>query len=293
FGVTVQGAGAHVEGALVLDGLPVAQVERGIAHEQADQFPVGHVHHGLARFGEPVSGLGMRQGPLLVEAVDVGARHHPRFALFEAAAHADVPVGQRDQGFAGRQLRHGQTGTGHLPRVHLVAWPVRAVLGGVTGLAGVAVLAVPVADRFFSWAWPRSRPVGVSGAGCWGAGFSAARRSASASTTTFAPASARAWAWSSRFTPITYPKLPARPACTPEIASSITTASAGSTPSAWAPARKVSGAGLPGRERSAATRPSMRASNSSLTPAASTTAAPLAEAVTIAVARPAVRTARR
>src|SRR5699024_7821480 len=107
--------------------------------------------------------------------------------------------------------------------------PVRAVLGGVTGLAGVAVLAVPVAHRFFSWAWPRSRPVGVSvgvmfdgaavgaagsgagadglavveapvagvpGAGVLGADFSPARSSARSSTTTFAPASARAWAWS-------------------------------------------------------------------------------------------------
>src|SRR5699024_12513659 len=41
--------------------------------------------------------------------------------------------------------------------MHLVAGPVRAVLGGVPGFAGVAVLAVAVAHRFFSWAWPRSR----------------------------------------------------------------------------------------------------------------------------------------
>src|SRR5699024_9915381 len=226
-----------------------AQVERGIAHEQTDQLPVGHVHHGLAGFGEPVPGLGMRQRALLVEAVDVGARDHARFALLQAAAQADMPVGQGEQGLAGGQFGHGQAGAGHLPGAHLVAGPVRAVLGGVTGLAGVAVLAVPVAHRFFSWAWPHSRSAGASGAGT-----SAASSSARSSTTTSAPAFASASAWSSRFTPITYPKLPARPACTPEIASSITTASAGSTPSACAPARKVSGAGLPGRERSAADR---------------------------------------
>src|SRR5699024_9508402 len=77
-------------------------------------------------------------------------------------------VGQGEQGLAGRQFRHGQAGAGHFPGVHLVAGPVRAVLGGVTGFSGVAVLAVPVAHRFFSWAWPRSRPAGFSVGGVAG-----------------------------------------------------------------------------------------------------------------------------
>ena len=66
-------------------------------------------------------------------------------------------------------------------------------------------------------------------------------------TTTSAPCARSASAWPVRSTPTTQPKRPARPASTPASASSNTAACAGSAPSARAPARKVSGAGLPAR----------------------------------------------
>ena len=71
--------------------------------------------------------------------------------------------------------------------------------------------------------------------------------SARSPTTTLAPFARSASAWPTRSTPKTTPKRPARPACTPASASSNTPACAGSRPRARAPARKVSGAGLPAR----------------------------------------------
>ena len=73
------------------------------------------------------------------------------------------------------------------------------------------------------------------------------------------------------------------------IASSKTTAARGlGTPSRRAPARKVSGAGLPRSPSRAATTPSTRTSMRSANPAAAMTFSPLADAVTTAVrqARP-------
>src|SRR5699024_6576286 len=103
------------------------------------------------------------------------------------------------------KVRQGQAVADELPRVDLVAAAVVGVLGGIAGLAA-DVLTVTVAHRA---SWLSALPVS---------------RSARSATTTSAPASASASAWSSRSTPITYPNSPARPACTPEIASSITTA---------------------------------------------------------------------
>ena len=66
--------------------------------------------------------------------------------------------------------------------------------------------------------------------------------SARSPTTTFAPSARSASGWPTRSTPMTTPKHPARPACTPASASSNTPRCAGSRPRARAPARKVLGA---------------------------------------------------
>src|SRR5699024_4318255 len=244
FGVPVQGSAAQVQSALVLERVPVAQVERGVPHEQAKDLAVGHVHRGLPGLREAVPDLSVRQRPLLVEAVDVGAGYHPGFALLQGAAQPDVPVREGEQGLAGGQVLQGQAVADQLPRVDLVAAALLGVLGGVAVLI-CAVLTVAVAHG-------SSLPVDwcSSGVSAGGPGTSTGgrdrvepsgslSRSARSSTTTSAPASASASAWSRRSTPITYPKSPARPAWTPEIASSMTTAAAGGTPSASAPARKV------------------------------------------------------
>src|SRR6185312_1587177 len=102
--------------------------------------------------------------------------------------------------------------------------------------------------------------------------------SARSCTTTLAPCwlRASAWPWPTRSTPTTYPNSPSWPACTPATASSNTAACAGDTPSARAPARNMSGAGLPLRCSSSAVCPSTRASNRSSMPAATSTSLQLA-----------------
>src|SRR5712691_11857728 len=110
-------------------------------------------------------------------------------------------------------------------------------------------------------------------------------------TTTLAPCSRRASAWPTRSTPTTKPKPPARPASTPASASSNTVHSPGSNPSALAPARNVSGAGLPCRCSRSATMPSIRASNRSAIPAASSTCLQLVLDDTTARRKPAFLTA--
>ena len=87
------------------------------------------------------------------------------------------------------------------------------------------------------------------------------------STTMSAPCARSARAWPTRSTPDDDRRsCPARPASTPASASSNTAACAGSTPSARAAARNVSGAGLPARCSRSATRPSTISSNRSSDP---------------------------
>src|SRR5581483_11377625 len=117
-------------------------------------------------------------------------------------------------------------------------------------------------------------------------------RSSSRSSTTTAPWRRRASAWPARSMPTTKPKRPARPASTPASASSKTAASAASTPSFRAAARKVSGAGLPARCSCSATIPSIRTSNSSSIPAATSTSRQFALDETTARRSPASRAAR-
>ncbi len=87
------------------------------------------------------------------------------------------------------------------------------------------------------------------------------------STTRSAPRRSNAWRLPPRSMPTTRPKPPARPAATPAAASSTTMARAGLIPSVSAQARNASAAGLPGRPRSAASMPSILASNRPSMPA--------------------------
>ena len=98
--LAAQDAVAEVEHALVAQQVAVADVERLVVHEQADHLAVGHVHHGLARIGEPVCGLRVRQRAHLVEGVEVGAGGVHGLALVEVAAQADVAVRQREDRLA-------------------------------------------------------------------------------------------------------------------------------------------------------------------------------------------------
>lgn len=92
-------------------------------------------------------------------------------------------------------------------------------------------------------------------------------------------------------TPTTVPNRPARPASTPASASSKTAQRPAGTSTAAAPARKVSGSGLPGSFRLLAIVPSILASKSPPILAAWSTWTVLALEETTAVRSPAARTA--
>ena len=69
---SAQHAGTKVEAPLMATQLAVADVERLVIDEEADDLAIGHVDHRLARLGVPVAGLGVRQRPQLVDAVQIG-----------------------------------------------------------------------------------------------------------------------------------------------------------------------------------------------------------------------------
>ena len=122
-GGPAQDAGPQVERARVVDDLAVVEVERRVLHQQPDQLAVGDVDHRLALLGEPVAGLGVGQRPLLEEAVEVGAGDDDRLALLERAAHADVPVGQREHRLVHRERGVVQADLGQRPRLDRESGP--------------------------------------------------------------------------------------------------------------------------------------------------------------------------
>ena len=71
-GAAAEHAGSKVELALVREQLAVADVERLVVDEEADDLPVRDVHDRLARLRVAVAGLGVRERPQLVEGVQVG-----------------------------------------------------------------------------------------------------------------------------------------------------------------------------------------------------------------------------
>ena len=94
---------AQIEHPLVRLERAVADVERLVVDEQADELAVGDIDDGLPGLGVAVSGLGVRQRAQLVEGVQVGAGQPVRLPLVEVAAQPDVPVGQGENGLALRE----------------------------------------------------------------------------------------------------------------------------------------------------------------------------------------------
>src|SRR4051794_16076867 len=121
----------------------------------------------------------------------------------------------------------------------------------------------------------------------------AASSSARSVTTTSAPLRRNASDWPTRSTPTTKPNRPARPASTPDSASSKTAAWSGATSSNCAARRNESGAGLPGMFSSRMVTPSTRCCTNRSSPVTSRTSRVLALDETTATARPAAPTASR
>src|SRR5699024_7691227 len=131
--------------------------------------------------GEPESGLGVVDGPGLVEAVEEGAVVLGLAPLLGAAAHPQEAVGGDERG---RHQARIASGAG-LEQAPLVDRQVEAV-GRVGGHRAQAAHVI----------------------------------SSRSATTSVAPASDRAWWPTLRSAPITAPKRPSAPAWTPETASS-------------------------------------------------------------------------
>ena len=98
-----QNPGAEVEHPPVLAQIAIADIERLVVDEQADDLAVGDVDHRLPCLGIPVAPLGVRQRPGLVEAVQVRARQAVRLALIEVRPKPDVPVGEGEDRLAVRE----------------------------------------------------------------------------------------------------------------------------------------------------------------------------------------------
>ena len=96
FGGARQEAGLEVEHSLVGDELAVADIERLIFDKQPDDLAVGYVDQRLSRLGIAVRGLGVGEGHLLEDRVQICARGGVRLAFVEVGAPSDVSVGERE-----------------------------------------------------------------------------------------------------------------------------------------------------------------------------------------------------
>ena len=112
-----EGAGAQVEHPLVGDEGAVADVEGLVVDQQPDELAVGHVDQGLARLRVAVAPLGVRQRPLLVDRVEVGARGAERLALVQVPPQAEVAVAEGEHRLAVGQPGQVEAGLPQAPRL--------------------------------------------------------------------------------------------------------------------------------------------------------------------------------
>ena len=171
--------------------------------------------------GYPYPASRVRQGVLLVEAVEVGARKPSRLALLQRCrAYPMWPLDSANADSVRAELVDGQAVPRQLPRIDLVTalWDVSG--DRLVGAGRDLVLSL--------------LPT------CTGS-----RSSARSSTTTSAPCCSSASAWWRPVDAHDIAEVAGSPASTPDNASSNTAASVVATPRASAPAMNESGAGLP------------------------------------------------
>ena len=73
--------------------LAVANVERLVVDQQAQDLAIGDVDDGLSGLRVAVARFGVGQRPDFVERVQIRAGQAVRLAFVEVAANSDVPVG--------------------------------------------------------------------------------------------------------------------------------------------------------------------------------------------------------
>jgi len=186
---------SEIQGAAELRQVGLGQAERLTVHADQQALGVGHVDDRLPRPGESERLLGVMDRPRLVEAVEEGAvAVGVGVPLLVIAAEAEVAVPDGEHSLDRAPVRPVVTGFADSPLLHRHPGAVDGICGSV------------------------------------GHGSNSSR----SATTRSAPSSIRVCAPTPRSTPTTRPNAPARPAWTPETASSNTTARSFGTPSASA-----------------------------------------------------------
>ena len=112
--------GAQVQPTVVLVQVAVAYVERRVAHQQPDELAVGDIDQALVHLRIAVTRLRVRQRPLLVETVEVGARDGERLTLVQIPPQPNVAVRQREQRLRLREQIQVQRRLAHRPRLDRV-----------------------------------------------------------------------------------------------------------------------------------------------------------------------------
>ena len=128
-----QHAVAEVEGALVVLEVGGADDERLVVDVELHQLGVRGVDDRLAGAGEPVGRLGVPDRPGLVQPVDVGAVLERVAALLGVAAHADVAVGDGEQGLGDAEVAAVGVALDQAPRVDGEPAAVERVGRGAAG----------------------------------------------------------------------------------------------------------------------------------------------------------------
>src|SRR5262245_58628599 len=224
-----------------------------VIHIQFDDFAISHVQHRLARACETICLFTIDNGPRLVKSVHKRAVLNTGASLFMTTTHAQIPIPECKYRFHLREELRAKRCFNKIPGIRRIVFKRRFETFVMKHFSFYLVAAGSM------------------------------RSSARSLTTICAPCAFNSSALFFLATPITRPKPPCAPARTPEIASSITTARLGATPSISAAFRKESGAGLPARPSAAIKSPSTRTSKKSSTLAALRMASQFWLEVTMAV----------
>jgi hypothetical protein len=97
--------------------LAVANVERLVLDQQANDLAVGRVDHRLSRLRIAITRLGIRKRPRLVQTRQVCPQHTVRLALVEISPEPDVPIGQCEHRLGLGETRELERHLAHGPRL--------------------------------------------------------------------------------------------------------------------------------------------------------------------------------
>src|ERR1700756_3485115 len=172
------------------------ELKRFVIHEQADDLAIGHVYYCLTGSGETVGFFGVNDRPLIIKSVNKRAVLHAGFSLFRAAAHAEIPVTQCQNGFRLLDKFRVKGLFNQIPLVGcvVIGWWLEAFMMKHCSYLIKSACSYRDLDRFQESSWPRSL------------------------TTLWAPCAFSSSTFPFLATPTTSPNPPCTAARTPEMA---------------------------------------------------------------------------